>query len=98
MTKEQYEKYDGMLHCKNCGHDVPKIHMAYKRVYRNGDVARCNVCDWIKRHNGIPVIEGFTEEEIKTALYFLIYEKSFYINDLADIIDKSIDEKIRLFF
>ena len=87
MTKEQFEKYEGTLHCRCCNRDVPKIHMQYKRVYQNGDVARCNVCDWIKRHKGIPIVNDFTEDEIRIALYFFIYEESNYINDLAKILD-----------
>lgn len=97
MTKEQFEKYEGTLYCKSCNHNVPKMHMQYKRVYQNGDIASCNVCDWIKRHKGIPIIDGFTENEIKIALYFFIYEESNYINDLAKILKRSIDEIINLY-
>lgn len=97
MTKEQFENYKGTLHCKNCMNDVPKIHISHRRVYQNGDIAHCNVCDWIKRHNGVPFIDGFTEDEVKVALYFFIYEKSSYINDLAENIGKSIEETIKLF-
>ena len=50
MIKEQFENYKGTLHCKNCMNDVPKIHISHRRVYQNGDIAHCNVCDWIKRH------------------------------------------------
>ena len=45
--------------------------MSYKKVYKNGDIARCNVCEWIKRHNGIPYINGFDQIEIVTTLHFL---------------------------
>lgn len=97
MTKENFEKYEGMLHCKTCGHDVPKLHISYNKVYTNGDIARCNVCEWIKRHNGIPNVEGFSESDIELALYFIIYEKSSYLNDLADMLQCDIYEAIRLF-
>ena len=97
MTKEIFEQYTGLLHCKTCGHDVPKIHMSYSKVYSNGDIARCNVCEWIKRHNGIPYIEGFSENDIETALHFFIYEQSSYLNDLAQILQRDINEIIRLF-
>jgi len=97
MTKEEFENYEGVLHCKTCNHDVPKMHIAYKRVYKNGDVARCNVCDWIKRHKGIPQIDGFSEDEIKIALYFFIYEQSIYMNDLAQMLNRNIDDIIKLF-
>lgn len=97
MTKEEFEKYNGMLHCKNCGENVPKIHIAYKKVYKNGDISRCNVCEWIKRHNGIPKVDGFNESEIIMALHFLLYEESIYINDLANKLHSTLDEAIRLY-
>lgn len=97
MTKEQFETYNGMLHCKTCGVDVPKIHITYKKVYKNGDITRCNVCEWIKRHHGIPYIDGFCETEIITALYFLLYEESIYINDLAEKLHKTLEDTIYLF-
>lgn len=97
MTKEEFDNYEGLLHCRTCGHDVPKIHIEHKRVYKNGDITRCNVCEWIKRHNGIPTISGFSKDEILIALYFLLYEKSIYMNDLADELGRTLDDTIDLF-
>lgn len=97
MTKEEFDNYKGLLHCRTCGHDVLKIHINYKKVYKNGDIARCNVCEWIKRHNGVPTINEFSKDEILTALYFLLYEKSIYINDLADELGRSLNDTIDLF-
>ena len=97
MTKEEFDNYKGLLHCRTCGHDVLKIHINYKKVYKNGDIARCNVCEWIKRHNGVPTINGFSKDEILIALYFLLYEKSIYINDLADELGRSLNDTIDLF-
>ena len=97
MTKEEFNNYNDLLYCKTCKHKVPKIHIYYKKVYKNGDITRCSVCEWIKRHNGIPVISGFSENEILTALYFLLYEKSIYINDLADELNRTLDDTIYLF-
>ena len=97
MTKEEFNNYNKLLHCKNCGMDVPKIHIDYKKVYKNGDIARCNVCEWVKRHNGIPLIDNFNETEIINALHFLLYEKSIYINDLAENLHKTLEDTIYLF-
>lgn len=97
MTKEQYDNYTGELYCRTCKRNVPKIHMYYKKVYQNGDVTRCNVCDWLKRHDGIPQIDGFNEQEILTALYFFIYEESIYINDLSQKLEISLDDAINLY-
>ena len=90
MTKEEFENYEGMLHCTKCNHDVPKIHIEHKRVYKNGNISHCNVCDWIDRINGVPQIDGFTKEEIIKTLYFFIYEQSQYINDLSAILKAAI--------
>ena len=97
MTKEEFDNYNGLLHCRTCGHDVPKIHTAHQKVHKNGDVTRCNVCEWIKRHNGIPSIPGFSKDEILIALYFLLYEKSIYMNDLANELERTLDDTIDLF-
>ena len=96
MTKEQFDLYKGKLHCKTCGKDVPKVHIEYRKVYKNGNIARCNVCEWIKRHNGIPKINGFTTEEIKIVLYDILYNDSCCLNDVADKIGKSINDIISL--
>ena len=97
MTKEEFDNYEGLLHCRTCKHDVPKIHINYKKVHKNGDIARCNVCEWIKRHNGIPIINGFSKDEVLKALYFLLYEKSIYMNDLSEELGRSLDDTIDLF-
>lgn len=97
MTKEEFENYNGLLHCMTCNHDVPKIHMYYKKVYKNGDIIRCNVCEWIKRHKGLPEIEGFNSNEIIMALYFFIYEESKIINNLSNKINRTLDDTIDLF-
>ena len=75
MTKEDFDMYTGMLHCNTCGKLVPKIHIDHKKVHKNGDILRCNVCEWIKRHNGIPKIDNFSDEEIIAFLHFTLYTK-----------------------
>ena len=97
MTKEEFDNYNNSLYCRTCKRKVPKIHVNYKKVHKNWDVTRCNVCEWIKRHNGIPIIEGFSKNEVLNALYFLLYEKSEYINDLADELGRTLDDTIDLF-
>ena len=97
MTKEQYENYNGLLFCKTCKIYVPKLHCYYKRVYQDGSIKFCNVCQWINRHNGVPNIDGFTEEEIKAALYFFIYEENGYLNTLAENLNKTIEDTVQLY-
>lgn len=96
MTKEDFDIYTGMLHCNTCGKLVPKIHIDHKKVHKNGDILRCNVCEWIKRHNGIPKIDNFSDEEIIAFLHFTLYPNSIYLNDIADELNRSIVDIIEL--
>lgn len=97
MTKEQFEKYDkNTAYCKCCNRIIDIKNISYRNLHLDGTAKRCNFCDWIYRHNGLPPIDGFSEEQIKYALEFILFEKSLYINDLADELCLTIDEIIRL--
>lgn len=97
MTKEQFKKYDkNTAYCKCCNRIIDIKNISYKNLYLDGTAKRCNFCDWIYRHNGLPSIDGFSEEQIKYALEFILFEKSLYINDLADDLCFTIDETIKL--
>lgn len=97
MTKELFEQYDGLLFCKTCGREFPKIHINHKRVYPDGSVTRCGVCDWIKRNQHKMNIENFSEEEIVEFLHFLFYDESYYLNDIADRLNRSLDDIFELY-
>ena len=49
MTKDIFDSYDKLLYCRTCNRYIPKIHMHYKKVYANGDITRCNVCEWLRK-------------------------------------------------
>lgn len=97
MTKEQFEKYDkDTVYCECCNRTLDVKCFSYHRIHLDGTAFRCKSCDWIFRHNGLPLVDGFTEEQVKYALEFILFEKSLYINDLADELKLSIYETIRL--
>ena len=97
MTKEQFEKFKkDTVFCKCCNRFIEIKNVSYRNLHLDGTAKRCNFCDWIYRHNGVPVIAGFDEEQILYALEFILFEKSLYVNDLANNLCLSIDETIRL--
>lgn len=97
MTKDNFEKYDGLLHCLTCGKDVPKIHINYRKVHKNGDILRCNVCEWIKAHPDKLIHEKFTKDEIIEFLHLLMYEKCIYLNDICNLLNRNLDDIIELY-
>lgn len=97
MTKEIFENYTGLLHCLSCDQDVPKTHIFYKKVHSNGDILRCNVCEWIKKYPDKMHHKKFTYDEIVRFLHFFIYEESIYLNQLSEIMNRNIDDLIELF-
>ena len=97
MTKKQYEEFDReQVYCECCGRMINTKNVSYKNLRLDGTTRRCNFCDWIYRHKGLPLVEGFSEEQIKYAIEFILFEKSLYINDLADELDLTIDDTINL--
>lgn len=97
MTKEQFEKFDkDMVYCECCNRILDVQYFSYHRIHLDGTALRCKSCDWIFRHEGLPIIDEFSEEQIKYALEFVLFEKSLYINDLANELNISIDEVIKL--
>ena len=97
MTKEQFEKYDkNVVYCECCGRTLNIKYVAYKNIRLDGTAKRCNFCDWIFRHKGLPFVDGFTREQIEYALEFILFEKSLYVNDLANELCLSVDEVIQL--
>lgn len=97
MTKEQFKKFEkDTVFCKCCNRMIDTKNVSYRNLHLDGTAKRCNFCDWIFRHNGVPTIEGFVEEQIKYALEFILFEKSLYINDLANELCLPIDETIKL--
>ena len=97
MTTIEYELFNGSLFCKKCNTHIEKHFTSYKDIDENGFVKECNVCKWIKRHNGVPTIDNYSYDDIIKTLNFFIYEKSVYINDLSKELDRSLDDTIYLY-
>lgn len=97
MTKEQFEKFDkDTVYCECCNRMLDVKCFSYHRIHLDGTALRCKACDWIFRHNGLPFIDKFTEEQIRYALEFILFGKSLYINDLADELNLLTDKTILL--
>lgn len=97
MTKEQFEKYDkDTAYCECCNRVINIKNISYKNLHLDGTAKRCNYCDWIFRHDGLPLVDGFSEEQVRYALEFILFEKSLYINDLANELCLTINETVRL--
>lgn len=82
--------------CVDCNKLLPKNYFSGSNIFKKKNAGHCRVCDWIKRHKGIPHIEGFTDAQVKSALEFLLYHKSDYINDMAEEMNLSIESAIKL--
>ena len=97
MTKEKFKNYNREnTFCDSCKQLLPTKYFSYSYIRDNGTASRCKCCDWIRRNNGIPNIDGYSKEEIISILEFILFDKSIYINDLANNFDLSIEDTIRL--
>ncbi len=97
MTKEQFKEYNlGNTFCESCNRMLLTKYFPYSHIRMNGTATRCKYCDWVKRHNGIPKIKSYCENDIKHALEFIIFEKSIYINDLAIDLNMPLQDTIAL--
>lgn len=97
MTKEQFKNFEkDTVYCECCKRLLDVKYASYRYLRLDGTTKRCNFCDWIYRHKGLPLVDGFTGEQIKYTLEFILFGKSLYINNLADELNLSVDEAILL--
>jgi hypothetical protein len=97
MTKSDFKEYKGTeVLCESCGRILPTKCFSYKSIRQNNTALRCKRCDWLKRHETVPKIEGFSEEEIIKSLDFLLFQESIYANNLANKINRNLDDTIFL--
>lgn len=97
MTKNKINKNESnSILCVNCGKTFGESGVHRGRVRNDGTVKRCKTCDWIHRHGGLPLVDGFEDCQIRVALEFILTEESLYLNDLADKLNMSIDSAIKL--
>lgn len=80
--------------CCCCGKTFNENGVHKGRVRKDGTVKMCKTCNWIYRHGGIPKIEGFTEDEVRCVLEFILIGESLYLNGLVDKLNKSLDDVI----
>lgn len=103
MTKENFKKFDKTkdIYCECCHQNKPTSSFNYRNIKTNVRSAnRCKTCDWFYRnHKGnMPVIDGFTEYEIRTTVTFMLEDNDIYINTLSDILNRTIEDTIDLIY
>lgn len=103
MTKENFEKYDKEkdVYCECCKTNKPVASFTYGRIHTNTrHASMCRTCEWLKRnHNDkVPNINGYNSNEILNTISFIIEKRGEYINDLSNIIGRSIDDTINLIY
>lgn len=97
MTKEQFLNYKKEeTYCETCKRMLPTRNFMYSYMRLDGTALQCRYCAWIRRHGGIPDVEGHDLQIVQTALEFLLLGESVYINDLAKLIGYSLPDTIKL--
>lgn len=103
MTKESFEKFDKTkdIYCECCQQYKPTSSFNYRNIKTNIRSAnRCKTCDWFYRnHKGnIPVIDRFTEYEVRVAVTFILEDDDIYINTLSKMLNRTIEDTIDLIY
>lgn len=103
MTKKKFENYDKTkdIYCECCHKYKPTASFTYTYIRTNTRVAkRCRACDWLYRnHNGkLPIIDGYSENEITKTILFMFDDDNVYINSLASELGKSLEGTIDLIY
>lgn len=103
MTKESFEKFDKTkdVYCECCKQYKPTSSFSYRNIKTNIRSAnRCKTCDWFYRnHNGnIPIIDGFTDDDIRIAVAFMLENDDVYINTLSNMLNRTIEDTIGLIY
>jgi G:T-mismatch repair DNA endonuclease (very short patch repair protein) len=84
-----------LVYCETCKKMVPKTKASY--IKENGHVKRCLICKWKNKHKDKLYVSGFTNNEIDIFLSFFLFKESIYLNDIADKLNRTIDEMVYLF-
>lgn len=96
MTKKAFDNYNKDLFCVGCNHYVPKEHMNHRRVYSDGHITKCNVCFWSERNSDKMSHPNYSYKEIIEFLHCIIYQRCIYLNDIADKLNRSLEDMIEL--
>ena len=90
MKAQEYKDYNKVTgYCNYCNIERPKEMFSPSLLLKDG-TGRCKICDWIKRHNGIPIYKDFTEDEMYHIIETLFINDTTIINDLADEMNKDV--------
>lgn len=85
-----------MIYCASCKRYVNSKYVSAALIRKDGTARRCKSCNWIFARKGIPYIDNFSENEIRLSIDFLLFKESSYLNDLAEKLNRSLDDIIYL--
>ena len=95
MRTQEYKDYDKPTgYCIHCNTERPKNMFSPSHLYKTGN-GSCKICDWIKKKKGIPIYGTFSEKEMYIIISSLFLNKVTIVNDLADEMNKNVDDIIR---
>lgn len=95
MKKQEYEECNKpTFYCTQCNTERAKELFSYRNVNKSG-VGHCNICDWIKRHKGIPIYDRFTKSEMYHIIEYMFTNETTIVNDLSNEMNKSIEEIVQ---
>lgn len=83
-TKKQFEELPNttLIKCTSCNFTFKKNAFTYKNIHPKLE-GTCCFCDWMKRHDyAVPTIKGWDEEQVLTAIRFMLTDEARIINDL----------------
>lgn len=94
MTKKEFDKIEQKLHCSQCDRELDKSQFSYHDISKKGKCL-CKACVWENLHNGLPIVDGFSEYEVRKILH-MIFNDVCYVNEMAVEMDRTIDEIVKV--
>lgn len=87
------------VYCDMCNKEIDLDVHSYNNTYVkiNNHVNKCKICKWKIKHKELFPVHGFSEDEVDIFLDFFVYNRSVYLNDISEKLNKNIDDMIKLF-
>lgn len=87
-----------LFRCNKCGRYLEESAFFVGSVSSTRKGLECKTCNYIKRHNGIPTLNGWDEKEILEYIDLIIRDKITCANDFLTVFQgKSLDDIIDLY-
>lgn len=97
MTQEKFSKYNkSTAYCECCKKDRDIKLFSYRNLRDNGTAKFCNICEWMRVHGGIPIIDGVPQEKIQYVIEYMLARHFVIVNDIAKKIETSLETAINI--